>query len=340
MKYEYNEELFNGDQTLGIKKAIRLNMDKNIFKLMTQIDKEKNPVFNYFQMIDIIEGYRSGLTEEQIKLFTQLDDNITPIFNTYQMSEIRFCFEIGLTTEYISNTLARIENGVAIFDYKEMYDIKNFLESANDKQRQQFKEIIDDKIPFYFFCKFMDTGIPAENMRIYRTLYDFKCTSDTVEQIVSEEPSYDELKEIKYLLSCAKELEIDVESLLNESGLECSSIKSDLSHNLYMRNCAMSAKAKDIINKCLDFKMEPKQIAYLTNPDNCFNTEEIEAIAIGLLNNLTIEEITYIVFNTESNDPEQLKENINKAIVNKLAINPDFNEEVIFKTNWFEEVVK
>ena len=97
-------------------------------------------------------------------------------------------------------------------------------------------------------------------------------------------------------------------------------------------------KTENILSKCIDYKMDPKQINFLVE-SSLFDIEKMKDIAIGFLNGLTIEEMKDIKINTYVHNSGSLKENINEAIKGKYFINPDFDEDIGFESKWFEEKV-
>ncbi len=338
MKYKYDKRLFNLNQKTIIEDAIASEVSENIFNLITKINKEGKPVFDSLQMFCIIDDRACGITEDQILFCYQLNDDTKPVFDHNQVLAIQSSFRLGLSEELISATLAKTKDNVALFDSFEMDVIAKFLYSADDKQRQQLKEMIDDELPFKVFGVFAGIHIPAEHTRIFRSLYNLGCSEDIIGKIATEINNYDELKNIKYLLSCAKELGIKPYFLFNESEIGYSSIKDKLLINIYTKRYFLSMKTENILSKCIDYKMDPKQINFLVE-SSLFDIEKMKDIAIGFLNGLTIEEMKDIKINTYVHNSGSLKENINEAIKGKYFINPDFDEDIGFESKWFEEKV-
>ena len=204
--YEYNEKCFDTTQKIRIKDAIDSNVDKDIFNILVSLNKHGNPIYSQAQMYYIIEGYRAGFSLEDIMFYTRTDIYMNPIFNDSQMQSIRYALQNGISKEYLSYTMAKVTDDIAYFTGDQMETMCLFIRLGNDKQREQLKEMIDKNMDFYDFSPLINVNIPAENIRIYHSLYELGCSSYNVENLLKHNFNYDELKKIKYLLKFGKDL--------------------------------------------------------------------------------------------------------------------------------------
>ena len=347
MKYEYDESLFDEGRRSRIIDAKHKDINENIFSLMIQVDKDGYPVFNQAQMYHIIQGcHEDHLTEEQVKFYMQLNSNTEPIFDDEQMMEIRYIFKEGYDADYVKDTLGKIKNDTAVFNDLEMNSISFFFKKANEKQKEEIRMAIKEDLPYKFFDRFMNTSFPAKNMRVYRSLYSLGCSESSVKSISLNNTSYEELKDLKYLFSCAKQLDIDINRYIDSTSIYVDKLQESLSEEIEGNRWRID-NARILIDRFLSYRMPPEQIEFLCNPKNSFCSDEMEKIAIGFLNGLTIPEMQRIIDNAILYYPEDkvlnlnlLCKNIEDTVKDKISANINDNEEIEIKTNWFEELEK
>ena len=300
MEYEYNKNNFNDIQKAIIDKFIELNIDKELFKVLTStkiIPGRTNlytfPIFNTDMLRDILVGVNHGLTAEQLYICIRLNKKKEPIYNFLQMREIISGFINSLSEDKI-NIYARCENDKPVFSCSEMKIIRNVIISSNEKQIQQIKEMADNNLDFEKMLYILDSNMPAENMRIMHSLCNSGCDKDFIRVTALNNYSYESLKDLKYMVKCAKYFKLDPNILFESKRLDISSIRMFLSEKI----CEIDKFSKfyqigeeAILNKIIECKIEPKLIEFIISPDYQLNLQEMEAVAIGFLDGLTTEDM-------------------------------------------------
>ena len=344
MNYEYNKKLFNTLQQHCIDRIMSKNVDEELLNTITTLDENGEPVFHHLEMKIVCKAVYENLSWNEIKYFCKINDNMISLYDDEQMNQICMMFIKKYNKNAIDAVAKLNDNNKPIFSGPEMERICIFIKYANKKQIEQLIESINDDLNFNQLV--LDTRIPSEHMRIYRSFCRLGCSEDIIRKMISQDLnhdlSYEELKNIKYLLSCAKELDIDFEHLFNDSEIEYSSIKYNLATQIYPNNNAIHIKKKNLIFRCLNFELDKAQIAYLVNKEDNFNVKEIKTIAVGFLNGLTVEEIKSAVSNIVDTygfrDFDSLKNKITDVTTDKFTINLDSDEKIELKTDWLDEV--
>ena len=263
------------------------------------------------------------------------------------MQDIKLGFINGLDEELI-DIYSQLENGKPKFDHVEMGNLRFFFERANKAQIKLIKECIDEKIDYENFSPFLLDTIPIEKMRIYKSIYLEDINKEYINETINvNELSYEELKDVKYLINCAKELfpkenfpnmKLDYiikqreDQEVNPSNITINLLNYTYNLRLYEKKCI------DIVERCLSYKMPPEQLAYLTNPEFSLTYEEMKDVAIGLLNGLTPNEIEAV--SGSELKGRALAEAIDNATRDKFFNLDDIEREIEVKTDWFDEIEK
>jgi hypothetical protein len=302
-------------------------------------------IYNIPQMSAIRNAFRDGLTFEDVKTFTILDKNMKPVYESSHMYAIINGYTHGLSKEKIE-IFSQLKNDKPKFNAFQVTPLEHFIEKADEQQVALIKECIDDNIKYEKFSMFMRHDIPVKNMRIYKSFCLEDIKKEYVDEIISANKCrYHELKEIKYLLQCTKELfpkknypnmslnyilKDDEEQEINSLNATQNLLKYTYEFRLYDKKCI------DIVDKCLSYKLPPEQIVYLTNPEFAFTYKEMKDVAIGLLNGLTPDEIEAV--SGSELKGRTLAEAIDDAVKDKFFDLNNIEKEISIKTDWFEGV--
>jgi hypothetical protein len=205
--------VYNTIQMLCIFQGYKYHFSYDYIDFYAKLNENNEPIFDHHKMESIFEGFKLGLSKEEVMLYTKLNENNIPVYDHFQMNIIRRGLIHGLSLENINLYAQLDENMVPIYDSGEMNYMEYFIHSADNKQIQQLKDAIKDGLSYKQFKAFIKIDIPAEKMRIYRSLYQLDCGIATVEYIAEKDKiTYDKLKQVKYILSCAKKFK----ELLND----------------------------------------------------------------------------------------------------------------------------
>ena len=331
MMYAYNSNLFDSKSQEHIKSLIEVEIDKEIFDIITKTNNRK-PIFTANHLWQVVLGKAACHNTEQIKMYIKLNKKGFPIFDPEQMAAIRCGINAGLTNEEI-NIYARIKNDYPRFGPSRMHELKNLICKMSKEYVKQLKECIDEDISLNALYIFLSTDRPVEEIRVYRSLCVLGLGNDELEQMVKDNPTYEELKNVKYITQCAKELNCFDNVVKNIYGID--DFKNNLIEEIAVSRTLMDPEAKAVIEKCLLYKMPPEHIDFLTNKDDMFDYGDLEYVAIGLLNGLTPEEIKEAV---DNGGTLEISEIIDNAIRWKFGNVSNIDEDVKIKTDWFDEL--
>ena len=301
---------------------MKFEYDKTVF------DEEQRDLINQAMLF--------GASKEILSVMTSLNNNGDPIFSKDQTATIVIMLSNGNTPSKIINMIIKVENNVPIFSTSEMGYISGFLNYADDKQLQQFKECLEEGMRFDDFAPFLNHYIPSECMRIYKSLHFLGCNKDNIQHIINSKTSYEDLKTIKYLLTCGKVFDIKINALFNKDSIDTESLIDNLIYKICTKcsNMGNYSQSRNIVSKCLSVKMDPEQIQFTMDPFNEFSIEDKKNVAIGFLNGATIEEIEKCM----SEPGISLKSAINNLINQKISNIYNLDEEVEIKTDYFDEI--
>ena len=113
-------------------------------------------------------------TVKQIDVFTKLNEYGQAIYDANQMREIYQAVLYNIPEETI-DIFARIKNNTPVFNYTQMYEMRNFIRDADDKQIEQLKACVDDGLAYPQIKALIHENISAEKMRILRSFYKLEC---------------------------------------------------------------------------------------------------------------------------------------------------------------------
>ena len=235
-------------------------------------------------------------------IYARLDKNEKPIYNPDQMDQIRYGFYEELSEDKINVYAQLNEKMVPKFEAFEMKQMKLFIVKADDKQVQQLKDSINEGLSFSQFDIFCKPDIPAEKMRIYRSLYGLGCNKNLIKHIVKHKNlDYDDLKKLKYILICANKLKefntqrgeyippfpcesvIDTETDLSDINVVYEKFANIILNSYYytIKITNIDSESIGIIEECLKNNMDPEQIHFLVSSGYSMN--EIKCISNILL---------------------------------------------------------
>ena len=263
-----------------------------------RLNSKGEPIFSYEEMDSIYQGIRLGLTLKEIEMYAKLNKNGSPIYNCYQMNSIRYGLIHKLTKEKIEIYSQLDKNGDPMFSSIEMNSLEHFIRYANEKQLRVLKDAINDKLSFGDIFAFLDFDTPAENLRIFSSLYKLGCDKDTVEYIAERASNFDyeHLKEIKYMISIVNKVkELDETQskqtdILTPMGVvynnlrDLDKMREELTYALY--RCykpVLDIKLGEVlaVKECIEKKINTEAINLLITSD--YNEFEIKNIANVLL---------------------------------------------------------
>ena len=325
-------------QLFNISNGYKQNIPKKHIDFYSALDENGRPVFGKEEMEFLYQGFRFGYKKEDIMTFLKYDKNGDLVYNEGQLNLIVYGFASKISVDDINIYAQLNESGRPKFTEEEMNVIEYFILRADEKQIQQLKESIEDGLSFDEFKVFCQSHIPADSMRIYRSLYNIGYNKSLVSHIAqTNRMDYDKLKKIKYLLTCAKTMcKLDVDSgskelfpydlYINKSTdfKDINSLIEKLSYNIANFYYAAgkinttSMKMDKTIEECFRNNIEPDAIHFMVTAG--YNEEEINHIASLLMdgadfnkikelreeafNVLSVEEID-LSFKTENDNREK-----------------------------------
>ena len=326
MNYDYHKSLFNEGQRDQIDSVILNNGSKEILDIMTSLNDEGVPIFNADQLYEIKYGVIHGFPKELMKKYCKITNDKKAIYNEDQMAAIISIFNHDNISNEIVDTIIKTKNDIPIFDADEMSYIFSFVSYADDKQKQQFIECVESEMSFDDFSSFLHHSVPAECMRIYKSLHFLGCEKDIIWKLSNDDTDYKNLKEIKYLF----------QSIFNKESVDIEEWRQNLTTRICARFSPIRehSESYDIIFKCLDLEMDPMQIYFIMDPLNEFSVEDKKTVAIGFLNSATIEDIEKCMSDTNFS----LKDSIDNLIKEKFFSIHNLDEEIEIKTDYFGEI--
>ena len=177
-------------------------------------------------------------------------------------------------------------------------------------------------------------------MRIIKSFYELDCNVEEVKNLANNIRSYEEFKDLKYLLQCAKQLSIAPEMVFRDFPGVTKNI-NDIRKNLIEAICCYRNKDMHTFNaldKILHYKMDPVQIDYITDTLNDFSDSDIKHVAIGILNGLTLEEITAANNQFNNGVYKTLQDAISSVTAVKFYDISNIDKEMEIKSDWFDEI--
>ena len=320
VKYEYNKSPFNKTQQEYIDLMIKLGVSDDRLDILTQLDENDKPLFGeeylahfYYNLehgvaedhieycattnkegklvyditdINLIAyGFLQGLSYDQIHLYSVLDSDFKPIYNSLQKEAIIDAICGHFSQEKINLVMRRDTNDKPIFSSEEMFTLNEFFRRANYKQFNYIKGCIESNVARDKVLMFANVDIPADNMRILCSLSGLPI--EYLGHLINENYNVNELKDIKYLMSCAKCFRLNIvdvfenisheKLLINETHAEVADliIKSDHC------KCYSSIDNINMMREMVAKKMPPEQIDFIVNSG--FSYTEMRNVAIGLL---------------------------------------------------------
>ena len=291
-----NTPVYDNIQMHYIFQGYKTGLDFKYIDFYSQLNKNDEPIFSGDQMGAIHESFELGLSMEDVAIFTKLNGEGKPVFDSNQMNVIIRALRHEIGVEYVDILIKLDKNMVPLYSSLEMGAMEQFFFYSNDKQKQQLKDAIADGLSFNQFSVFTASGVPAEKLRIYRSLYKLGCNEETVKYIFKNEKlTYEEFKEVKYVLACAK--------FFRDSDPENKEVANTLSPYVVIYNnlndlnelyesfaynvCdayykqSMTDNLVESIKECLMYGLDPEQIHFLVLSD--YNDTEINNIARLLL---------------------------------------------------------
>ena len=296
------------------------------------LNSDNKPLYEPLQMHEIAEGYIAGLPIEQIDFCLRLGKDGNPIFNSCKIEAFCLSFKGGLKLEdaemcvkfdkdgvfaYSAEQIKAIaggfihniprdcieiyaqlnENGYPVYEAYEMEVMQIYLRNANPEQIRQFKDSFADGLTLEQAGVFLDFYVPAEKMRIYRSLYKLGCNVKDVNYIVQyRDLAYEDLKKVKYILTCAKIFrdQFPEPKHMPDSFLPFNIVYTKLNNldelyenfafnvcDIYSKSMSPSTDVVDAIKKCLDNHIEPEQVHFLVTSG--YSADEIKNISDALI---------------------------------------------------------
>jgi hypothetical protein len=305
MLNEHKETVYNWDQMAVIAKGYMKHLAQECIDFYSQLNSKNEPIFAPEEMSAIYQGFRLGLTTKEVMIYAKLNENGKPIYNYLQMNSIRMGLVHGLTADKIKIFAQLDKDKNPIFCSSDMNQIEYFIRNADDKQILQLEESINSGLSFEEFSVFIATEKPAEYLRIYRSLYDLDCDINDVDYIVNhtDELSYDDLKKVKYILTCANNFKkLDKDICENPSFKSYNIVFSDIDDldvlydnfafkicSLYCDSPFISISNVKTIKECLEKNIDPEQIHFLVSSG--YDDEEMKIIANALIRGIDFNKI-------------------------------------------------
>ena len=360
MIFRYNKNLFTEAQIKFIDKEIRNNADKDILKLLTKVNIDNKPIYNVDQMLAISLGATRGLSlkqiesyavlnlkgdpiydanqmreiresfldeliDEQIDYLAVIDKNGKPVYDSDQMCVIRYGFNSAHITQKHIDIFSARKDGVPCFTGKEMRYINNNLLNIHDEESlNQLERCVRDGITFEELKPLINKNISADQIRILSSLYGLGFYEGYIRRLIELKTSYNDLKEIKYLLQYAKLRKLTFPYSVSNDYLNPKSIREDLIEltTINWNHLSTVNDIRYIIERAFTLKMPPEQIYYMCNYKKDVKLKEMMCIAICFLNGLTINDVEDAIKNTNlfnTKSESELEDIIKNIISSKIG---------------------
>ena len=172
VEYKYNREVFTEKSRKLIDELIKLNVDKRILDLVTQINKDKVQVFNYDEIdrifCDTMRGYSfddikryainykgcsvydasqmgyivkiisGNYPAEFVNAFTKLNSDMEPVYDEDYMDVIVCALEDKVPVDEIKDTIRLDKNEKPIYDDSQAEQIFNGISDGLKKDEIDF----------------------------------------------------------------------------------------------------------------------------------------------------------------------------------------------------------
>ena len=274
--------IYNSLVMKAIKDDMVIRMDKEKILLYAKLNNNNEEmIYPHGIWQAIRDDIRDGYSEEKIGLYAALDENQNLIFTKAQVSEIR----IGLIYEMPKEKIEIFANPK--FNPKQITDIREFLFKANDEQCKQIKKCIKEKMKYNKFKILLNPNLSADKIRILKSIKLLDYSDECIKKLIDNKYSYEDLKEIKYLIQCTDKL-IGRNNIDRYLDLDVDEFKYSLSYDICVNN-KIDILARGTIEKCIDYKMTPEEISFIINSD--FSVEEMRYVSVAILAGASFNEI-------------------------------------------------
>ena len=329
---EYMDVIF-----VAFMNAFPIKEVENIVKL----NKENIPIYDCVQAEQIFHGELDNVNKNVIDFYSALNSSGKPIYSGSRMRIIKLASKQKMPLDHIK-IFAKCKDEKPLYLSSQMDVIRMAIvkaSKANEIDRiNQIKDCVNDCLSFNQLSPLLSDKLPIENMRVYRSLYRFGVSINDVNEMIKKNETYENLKEIKYLLTCNEKLGTKAKNIISSHSLDLEYKRNFLAKSLSVKFNVIDMESIELIDKLLSFKMPPEQIAFIIDQEYSFSSEEREKIAIGLLSGLTVQDIEDIVSyindnymgNTVDLLDEIIKETIKSQINESFNLDEDINLETFF----------
>ena len=340
IKINDDRSVYSSFQMNYIIVGLRKKFPIEFIDMYSKLNNKMKPVYNNELMFEIFNSYYSHETSfEDIQKYSVLNSEGDPIYNSGQMTQIRAAIKQNFPEESL-NVLMALRDEKPVFDFVQMEYIRKYDKITKPEIAKQINECIKDGLGFEEISPLMHSHISPKEIRILNSFYKSGCSINDVDNLVKKHVKYDDLKEIKYLLQCAKNLNIDFDQCFEwnkHHDIDVEKIKENISESTLIQRNIYHINSQEILIKCLSCKMPPEQIVYIADEANSWSPDKMKAVAIALLNGLTMEEVD-IVKKENKKDYNPLYNILVDATKEKFNDISNINENISLNTEIFDSI--
>ena len=342
LKTKDGRPIYNQGQMETIRAGFREGFPIGDINIYAQLNEDGYPIYDFRQMQEIFYALSDDMCLEHIEFFTKLNENEEPIYDCEQMKEIRRGFMANIPIEYVS-IYAQLKDEEPLFNDEQMCCIRAYIRDnyEDSDKMSQIKECIDKGLSYKQLKSLLESA-STEQMRILSSFFQFGCSPNIIEHIINEKISYEELKEIKYLIRCAEQIETDVNSILAIPKISIDKARDNAASAICTSRGILDMNSFNIINRCLKYKMPPEQIDFIANKEFSFSADEMKTVAAGFLNGLNLKEMKHSaqVLFANGREIRLLNKEIESIIMSKFNIDTYLNENVKLPSEYFNEDIE
>ena len=334
MSYSFSRSVFNEEQIKIIETAVKNKIDQDVFNILVSVNPKGQPSFSAECMHDITLAIFNGLSTDQIKIMSRLKSSGYPVFDHFQMKEIYYGFYNGLSKDKVNIYAKTIKNRPR-FDSGAMYNIRTFIERADNPHIQQIKDCVDEGLNYNQISHLMDVDIPVNHIRLYRQMYKMNTYPSIISNSILNKQTFEEIKDVKLCCEYAKSLNVET----NNYELILAANSKPLNFNGCVKIVLNTAcdqcqitdpDCKEILLRCMLYKMPPEQINFITRVAISNIAEDVKATAIAFLNGISVQQYEDAIPRGDKCEEDEF--------LNRLSgNNPGFKNEY-YDTNYFDDI--
>jgi hypothetical protein len=292
-----NEPIYDANQMRNIWLGLKY-LPKECVEIFAKLNEMEKPIFNTEQMKEIRDALEFCMPEEIINLITKLDSNLKPFFDHEQMDILRYAYFLDNIKENI-DIIAKIEDDKLLSTTEDMRNFVKFFTKADEEKIKQLRECDKIDIPFSIIKTLIYRDSPISVIRMSRSLYNSGIDENSVNFFLNRGYNYDQLKDIKYMIGCVREISkksdfdlyknspnTKVYRVVSSGGNSFSEWAPDLEIEEYRRIAAvkiakgygLDVRLCEFVENCLSEKMQPDEIKIAIDKNFGIKEKDMEDI--------------------------------------------------------------